>query len=279
VLRLQRMRTKRLPLFFAVALATRLFMNIALGQVTHWEMRGLASGTSPFKAVGNLHGSSAFEPYLSADLVEHHHRKHRDLVFAVNKSLAVDIYGYWNLSGRLREPSGEFVVMDLFRMRRGQHRKTQVSEERFLKIEQGVCAHYNHTLYWQTLTTNVNQSPTGALAQAIQERFGSFELFHREFTNRAAAYDGEGWVWLSLSNGRMEIEVLPGEDSPLRTGRPVLLGLDLWRHAYGPQYGRRKMDYVQAWFSLIDWNVVSERFRKHTSGHTNIVGPSSKPGA
>lgn len=125
--------------------------------------------------------------------------------------------------------------------------------------------HYNHTLFWSIMSPNGGGEPSGALADAINAAFGSFEKFKEEFSNAAATRFGSGWAWLCKnSDGTVEVCSTPNQDNPLMpnsgcSGTPIL-GLDVWEHAYYLNYQNRRPDYINAFFNVVDWDAVSEKF-------------------
>ena len=110
------------------------------------------------------------------------------------------------------------------------------------------------------MSKNGGGSPSGDLAAAIDEAFGSFDKFKEQFSNAAATRFGSGWAWLSVDGGKLVVESTPNQDSPLMEGRTPVLGLDVWEHAYYLNYQNRRPDYINAFFNVIDWNAVAERY-------------------
>ncbi len=125
--------------------------------------------------------------------------------------------------------------------------------------------YYNHDLFWKVMSPNGGGEPKGALAEAINDAFGSYENFKDIFSKAAATRFGSGWAWLCVhKGGKVEVCSTPNQDNPLMpdtgcTGIPVL-GLDVWEHAYYLNYQNRRPDYINAFFNVINWDYVSERF-------------------
>ncbi len=124
---------------------------------------------------------------------------------------------------------------------------------------------YNHSLFWEVMSPNGGGLPTGALADAINAAYGSFENFKTEFSNAAATRFGSGWAWLCVhSGGKVEVCSSANQDNPLMPGigcgGTPILGLDVWEHAYYLNYQNRRPDYVSAFFNVINWEEVSKRF-------------------
>ena len=123
---------------------------------------------------------------------------------------------------------------------------------------------WNHTLFWNSMSPNGGGAPEGALAEAIDRDFGSFENFKDEFSKAAATRFGSGWAWLCVNNGKLEVCSSANQDNPLMPGvgcggHPIL-GLDVWEHAYYLNYQNRRPDYINAFFNVVDWNAVGARF-------------------
>jgi len=123
---------------------------------------------------------------------------------------------------------------------------------------------WNHALFWNSMSPNGGGTPSGALAEAIDRDFGSFENFKDAFSKAAATRFGSGWAWLCVNDGKLEVCSSANQDNPLMPGvgcggHPIL-GLDVWEHAYYLNYQNRRPDYINAFFNVIDWNAVAARF-------------------
>jgi superoxide dismutase, Fe-Mn family len=127
-------------------------------------------------------------------------------------------------------------------------------------VKDNAGGHFNHSLFWQLMKGGGRSNPTGELLNAIQKNFGGVDQFKDEFSKSALALFSNGWTWLSIDGDRLRIENLPNEDSPLSLGRQVLLGIDLWEHAYYLKYQNDRGGYVSAWFNVINWDYVSARY-------------------
>ncbi|MGY5351592.1 superoxide dismutase [Wenyingzhuangia sp. IMCC45533] len=124
---------------------------------------------------------------------------------------------------------------------------------------------YNHNLFWSVMSPNGGGEPKGELAEAINKAFGSFEEFKNAFSNAAATQFGSGWAWLCVAKGgEVNVCSTPNQDNPLMPGvtcgNPPILGLDVWEHAYYLNYQNRRPDYINAFFNVIDWDAVSEKY-------------------
>lgn len=123
--------------------------------------------------------------------------------------------------------------------------------------------HFNHSFFWNIIAPNAGGKPSGALAEAIDKTFGSFDAFKEEFTKAATTRFGSGWAWLSVKDGALFVSSTPNQDNPLmdvdgiKTGTPIL-GLDVWEHAYYLNYQNRRPDYIAAFFNVINWSAVEK---------------------
>ena len=127
--------------------------------------------------------------------------------------------------------------------------------------------HYNHTLFWNTISGNGGGQPTGTLAEAINQKFGSYDAFKEEFAKAATTRFGSGWAWLIVTpEGELAITSSPNQDNPLMDiaevkGFPIV-GLDVWEHAYYLKYQNRRPDYIAAYFNVVDWNAAEKRYQQ-----------------
>lgn len=122
---------------------------------------------------------------------------------------------------------------------------------------------WNHTLFWRLMSPNGGGEPTGAVADAINSAFGSFEQMKEEFSKAAITRFGSGWAWLSVSaDGTLAISSTPNQDNPLMdgSGSPVL-GVDVWEHAYYKKFGPARADYLSAWWNVVNWDTVNELYQ------------------
>ncbi len=131
-----------------------------------------------------------------------------------------------------------------------------------VSVKDDAGGHYNHSLFWQMMKGGGGGKPVGELLNALEKNFSGFDQFSAEFSEKALALFGDGWAWLSLDGDRLKIETLPDEDSPLSLGHQVLLGVDLWEHAYYLKYQNDRKAYVSAWFNVVNWDYVSARFAR-----------------
>jgi Fe-Mn family superoxide dismutase len=122
--------------------------------------------------------------------------------------------------------------------------------------------HYNHSLFWQMMSKAGGGEPRGELAKTVETSFGSFSAFKENFTKAGLGQFGSGWAWLVLAQGKLVIESTPNQDTPLRYGHQPLVGVDVWEHAYYLKYQNKRADYIAAWWNVVNWDFVAERYTK-----------------
>jgi Fe-Mn family superoxide dismutase len=120
--------------------------------------------------------------------------------------------------------------------------------------------HYNHSLFWESMSPDGGGEPSGELADAINDAFGSFDDFKEQFEAAGANQFGSGWAWLVLDGGALKVTSTPNQDSPLSSGQTPLVGNDVWEHAYYLKYNNRRPEYLKAWWNVVDWSKVAERY-------------------
>jgi len=138
----------------------------------------------------------------------------------------------------------------------------QVPEDIRTTVRNNGGGHANHTLFWQVMGPNAGGQPSGVLADAINQTFGSFDTFKEQLGKAATTRFGSGWAWLSAdSSGKLQIESTANQDSPLMEGRTPLLGLDVWEHSYYLKYQNRRPEYIGAWWNVVNWPEVTRRYQ------------------
>ncbi len=121
--------------------------------------------------------------------------------------------------------------------------------------------HHNHTLFWEIMTPGGAKEPQGMLAKSIQTAFGSLDAFKEQFQKAGMGRFGSGWVWLVQDkSGKLSIESTANQDSPVMEGRHPVMGCDVWEHAYYLKYQNRRADYLGAWWNVVNWTVVGDRY-------------------
>jgi superoxide dismutase, Fe-Mn family len=186
----------------------------------------------------------ALQPHVDARALKLHHRRvHQGHVERLNATLAQLDPSLW-----------ELPVDELLRQ------IDEVPEDQRSAIRNHGGGHSNHSLLWTTLSPAGGGPPKGDLGTAIDETFGSFEVFRDRFDAIAANLFGSGWIWLIFTGGKLVLYTLPNNDSPLVVGERPLLGLDLWEHAYCTEHQWRQGDYIAAFWNTVDWDEVALRF-------------------
>lgn len=187
---------------------------------------------------------NALEPHIDAQTMEIHHGRHH-ATYVNNLNAALE--GHADLS----EKSVEDLISNL----------DAVPESIRGAVRNNGGGHANHTLFWQIMSPNGGGNPTGAIGEAIDKTFGSYEAFKAEFTKAGLTRFGSGWAWLVVgANGELEVMSTPNQDSPLMEGKTPLLGVDVWEHAYYLKYQNKRPDYIEAFFNVINWDEVNKRY-------------------
>lgn len=184
----------------------------------------------------------ALEPHVDARTMEIHHGKHHNAyVTNLNAALA---------GTEWENKSLEEILANISKLP--------------APVRNNGGGHWNHSFFWQIMAPNAGGVPTGALAEAINNSFVSFDNFKAEFTKAATTRFGSGWAWLCVSGGKLAVCSTPNQDNPLMDiaeckGTPIL-GLDVWEHAYYLNYQNRRPDYITAFFNVVNWAEVAKRF-------------------
>jgi Fe-Mn family superoxide dismutase len=120
--------------------------------------------------------------------------------------------------------------------------------------------HLNHSLFWESMSPDGGGEPSGDLASAISDAFGSFDDFKEKFEAAGVGQFGSGWAWLVLDGGSLKVTSTPNQDNPVTGGATPLLGNDVWEHAYYLKYQNKRPDYLKAWWNVVNWDKVAERY-------------------
>lgn len=204
-----------------------------------------AAPSGPFTLPPLPYAYDALEPHIDAQTMHIHHDKHH-AAYVANLNKAVTEMEHDKMI------SVENLLKDL----------SHVPEKIRTAVRNNGGGHYNHSLFWQMMKKNGGGEPTGDLAKAIDADFGSFSTFKDNFTKTALGQFGSGWAWLVIDGKQLKIEPTANQDSPLSSGRTPLLGLDVWEHAYYLKYQNKRADYIAAWFNVVNWDFVSDRYTK-----------------
>ncbi len=197
----------------------------------------------PFTLPALPYALTALEPHIDAQTMEIHHTKHHQAYINNANNALVD-------HPALAAKSVEELIKDL----------AAVPEAIRTVIRNNAGGHFNHSLFWTVIGPNGGGEPTGDLGAAITSTFGSFATFKEQFSKAATTRFGSGWAWLALDKGKLVIESSPNQDSPLMEGRTPILGIDVWEHAYYLKYQNRRLDYIGAFYNVINWTEVAKRF-------------------
>jgi len=127
-------------------------------------------------------------------------------------------------------------------------------------VRNNAGGHANHSFFWQVLSPDGGGEPSGALGDAINEKFGSFDSFKEEFKNAGVGQFGSGWAWLVHTGDGIEVTSTPNQDSPVSAGNTILLGVDVWEHAYYLKYQNKRPDYIDAFWNVVNWDEVARRY-------------------
>lgn len=192
--------------------------------------------------------SDALEPNIDKQTMEIHHGKHHN-AYVTNLNNAIAGTEMENLSiDELVSNVSNYPVA----------------------VRNNGGGHFNHTLFWNILSANGGGQPTGQLAEAINQKFGSYDAFKDEFAKAATTRFGSGWAWLIVTTeGELAITSTPNQDNPLMDvadtkGTPII-GLDVWEHAYYLKYQNRRPDYIGAFWNVVDWNAAEARYQQATN--------------
>ena len=191
------------------------------------------------------YATDALEPHIDKQTMEIHHGKHHQ-AYVTNLNKALE--GKQEASQSIEE-----IIKNISKFP--------------MAVRNNGGGHYNHSLFWEVIGPNKGGEPTGELAAAIDEAFGSFADFKAKFAEAGATRFGSGWAWLSVSaDNKLIVSSTPNQDNPLMDiaevkGTPIL-GMDVWEHAYYLKYQNRRPDYISAFWNVVNWDAVAERFKK-----------------
>ena len=196
-----------------------------------------------FKLPDLPYPSNALEPHIDKETMEIHHGKHHN-AYVTNLNKAIE-----------GTPMADKPIEELMK---GMDMKNNA-------VRNNGGGHYNHSLFWTIMSPNGTGKPSGAVAQAIEKDFGSFDAFKEKFEQAATTRFGSGWAWLCVQKGgKLEVCSTPNQDNPLMPdtgcgGTPVL-GLDVWEHAYYLKYQNKRPDYIKAFWNVVNWEEVERRY-------------------
>ena len=201
------------------------------------------SATYPFELPPLGYGFDALAPFIDAETMELHHDKHHQAyVDKLNDAL------------KDQEDLQNLTIEELLA------KVDSLPDAIKSAVRNNGGGHANHSMFWTIMKKNEDGKPSGALAEAINRDFGSFEDFKTKFNDAGVKQFGSGWVFLISNNGKLEIKSMPNQDTPLMQNVTPILGNDVWEHAYYVTYRNRRPEYLKAWWNVVDWDKVGERF-------------------
>lgn len=194
------------------------------------------------------YAADALEPHIDKATMEIHHGKHH-AGYVNNLNAALEKHP------GLADKSLDELLSSL----------DALPEDIRTAVRNNGGGHANHSLFWQLMKAKGGGQPSGRLKKSIEETFGSFDEFKKQFAAAAATRFGSGWAWLVLNRkGELEVTSTPNQDTPIMEGKFPILGLDVWEHAYYLNYQNRRPDYVQAFFNVVNWDKVEDLFEDHS---------------
>lgn len=187
---------------------------------------------------------NALEPYIDEETMRIHHQKHH-LAYVNNLNSALEKYP------DLLDKSAEDLVKGL----------NDLPEDIKNAVRNNGGGHVNHSMFWQIMAPSSGREPVGKLAEEIKKHFGGFEEFKQKFNDEGLKRFGSGWVWLVKNkNGDLEIISTPNQDNPITEGNFPIMGNDVWEHAYYLKYRNMRADYLKAWWNVVNWEEINNRF-------------------
>ncbi len=189
---------------------------------------------------------NALEPYIDEETMHLHHDKHAQ-AYVNNLNAAI-------------QNAPEFGSIDIEDLMR---RINDVPENIRIAVRNNGGGHANHSMFWKIMTPNGGGNPTGPIAEAINQAFGSFDAFKAAFNDAGLKRFGSGWTWLVADqNGKLSVISTANQDSPLMDGLYPIMGNDVWEHAYYLKYKNMRGDYLNAWWNVVNWDEINRRYQK-----------------
>jgi Fe-Mn family superoxide dismutase len=198
----------------------------------------------PFTLPPLPYAPNALEPHIDAMTMEIHHGKHHN-AYVTNLNKALESAP--DLAGKSIE---ELLANNC----------AAVPENIRTAVRNNGGGHWNHSMFWKIMGPGAGGAPVGNVAQAITGAFGGFDAFKEKFNAAGVGRFGSGWAWLLKTGSGVEISSTPNQDCPVMEGRSIVMGCDVWEHAYYLKYQNRRPDYLAAWWNVVNWKEVEERF-------------------
>jgi Fe-Mn family superoxide dismutase len=187
---------------------------------------------------------NALEPHIDEQTMRIHHDKHH-AAYVTNLNAALDKVP------ELHQKSIDDLLRGI----------NSVPEDIRTAVRNNGGGHANHTMFWEIMGPGKGGAPAGALGDAIKASFGSFDAFKEQVNKAGIGRFGSGWAWVIDAGGKLAIESTPNQDSPIMEGKKVIMGVDVWEHAYYLKYQNRRPDYLNAWWNVVNWDAVAKRFK------------------
>jgi Fe-Mn family superoxide dismutase len=188
--------------------------------------------------------SDALEPHIDKQTMEIHHGKHHN-AYVTNLNAALEKHP------ELQSKSIDELLKGI----------NTVPEDIRTAVRNNGGGHANHSMFWQIMGPQAGGAPSGAIADAINSSFGSFDKLKEEVKKAAVGRFGSGWAWVIDNGGKLVVESSANQDSPLMEGKKAVFGIDVWEHAYYLKYQNRRPDYIDAWWNVVNWAEINKRLR------------------
>ena len=198
----------------------------------------------PYELPPLPYAHNALEPSIDEQTMQIHHGKHHQ-TYVNNLNAALEKHP------QLQGKPIELLIADL----------NAIPEDIRTAVRNNGGGHANHAFFWTVMAPNAGGPPTGAIAEAIDAKFGSFDAFKDAFAKAATGRFGSGWAWLVKSGNGVDVTSTANQDSPLMEGKTPLLGLDVWEHAYYLKYQNKRPDYIAAFWNVVNWDAVNKAFK------------------
>ena len=219
-----------------------------------WAQAAAPAPGGPFSLPKRAYEANALEPHIDATTMDiHYSRHHQAFVTGLNNAAKEH--------GVLAEKPLHVILQDL----------GSVPEKVRTAVRNAGGGHANHTMFWEIMGPKAGGAPTGEVAEAITRDLGGFDKFKTDFENRGLSVFGSGWVFVTVDKGgKLAIAARPNQDNPLFDKQMVLIGNDVWEHAYYLKYQNRRGDYLKSWWNTVDWAKVNERYAAAKAGKLGI---------
>jgi superoxide dismutase, Fe-Mn family len=197
----------------------------------------------PFTVPNLPYAYDALEPHVDKETMTLHHDKHH-AAYVNNLNAAIEKHP------ELGSKSAEDLIKNL----------NAVPDDIRTAVRNNGGGHVNHSMFWEIMGPGDGGDPKGALADAIKSTFGDLATFKTQFQDAGVKQFGSGWVWLVVSDGKLQVVSTPNQDNPMSQGHKPVMGNDVWEHAYYLKYQNRRPDYLKAWWNVVNWDAIAKRF-------------------